>query len=111
MTQAQENRAKYLKAPTVAQIKEFIAELGVTTAQFERFYGIPYGTLADVYSGKRDISSKFWHIIFLKKKPTYGVGFNTDKSKNHFIKNIIKKPRTLSVIGADRLSTLLNAPS
>lgn len=74
-TKAQQNRTKYLKAPTLEQVESFITKLKVSGAQFERFYGIPDGTIRQIKLNKRSLPAKFWHIIYEQVKPAYGSGF------------------------------------
>lgn len=69
------NRRIYLKAPTYEQVTEFINELGISGAQFERFYGVAAGTLRQVAVGNTTLPAKHWHIIYEKIKPAYGVGY------------------------------------
>lgn len=64
-----------MKAPTYDQVKAFISELGITAAQFERFYGIAKGTMKQVKFGNTTLPAKHWHIIYEKIKPAYGVGY------------------------------------
>lgn len=75
------NKSKYLKAPEWEQIDEFIKELGIPNFQFERFYQIPYNTIAQVKNGTRKLPAKFWNVIFEKIKPAYGSGFLEDSYK------------------------------
>jgi hypothetical protein len=82
-----ENRRKYLKSPTFEQIEEFINELDVSYAQFERFFGMKTKTINRVKIGERGLPAKYWHIIYERIKPAYGVGFASDyvspkKSRN-----------------------------
>lgn len=85
-----ENKSKYLKAPTFAQIREFMDELGISTlTRFERFYGIPHSTLRMISYGGRELPAKFWHIIYEKIKPAYGVGFLP--SHKELVENIATK--------------------
>lgn len=79
----EENSRKYLKPPSSVQIDEFLHELGVTTAAFERFYGIPIGTIRKIRHGDngRILPMKYWHIIYEKIKPAYGVGFIPTKEE------------------------------
>ncbi len=72
------NKSKYGAPPTWEQIYAFIKETGMSMYHFERFYGIPYNTLTQVKSGKRNLFSAYWHIIYEKIKPAYGVGFIGD---------------------------------
>ena len=76
------NLSKYLKQPEWWQVEEFIKELGITMAQFERFYGLPYNTLVQVKSGHKRLSPEYWHFIYERIKPAYGAGFVVDYSAN-----------------------------
>lgn len=86
---AMNNRAKYMKAPTWEQINHFILELGVTVAQFERFYDIPAKTLFNVKTGERALPARFWHIVYERIKPAYGAGFIGEYATKE-VKNRIK---------------------
>lgn len=72
-----ENSRKYLKPPTLLQIESFISELGISASAFERFYGVPYGTIRKIRNGYqgRELPMRFWHIIYEKIVPAYGIGF------------------------------------
>lgn len=81
MNISNENRAKYLYAPTFEQIEEFRKLLKLSRPVFERFYGIPLGTIKDVKKGKIKLPAKYWHIIYEKIKPQiYSIHFKP-KSK------------------------------
>ena len=75
---ANENLSKYLKPPDWKQIEEFIIELETNMYKFEKFYGIPFNTLTQVKAGTKRLPPKFWHFIYEKIKPNYGVGFISD---------------------------------
>lgn len=84
MSQASDNKAKYLKPPSLQQIEAFVADLGVTCTQFEKFFGIATGTIKQIrlYENtepkpqyERKLPAKFWHIIYEKIVPAYGSGF------------------------------------
>lgn len=74
-SQRQKNLEKYLRAPDLEQIMAFVKELKVKARQFERFYGIPDGTIRQIKQGNRELPPKFWHIVYEKIKPTYGVAY------------------------------------
>jgi hypothetical protein len=75
------NMETYLKPPTAAQVIEFVDELEVTMTQFERFFGMPYGTIRQAKGDFQPLPAKFWHIVYEKIKPAYGVGyFNPDQT-------------------------------
>lgn len=102
------NRKRYLKAPTVEQVNNFIEELGVSALQFERFYGIPDHTIPRIRVGTRDFPRKYWHIIYEKIVPTYGDGYAKAMSLKKKVtkkkKPAIKKKVTTS--SDNRLSSL-----
>lgn len=88
------NRRKYAKPPSWEQIDAFIKELGMNMYHFEKFYGIPFNNLVQVKSGKRNLGAAYWHIIYERIKPAYGVGFIEDYTTNkpkkrikHYITN------------------------
>ena len=95
-----ENLSKYLKAPEWWQIEEFINELGVNMFQFERFYGIPFNTLIQVKAGKRGLAPNYWHFIYERIKPAYGIGFVVDYSTKQ-TKNRIKHHITTKITTTD----------
>lgn len=69
------NKRTYLKAPEKEMIQKHIDELGVSVSQYERFFGIPIGTVPQILLGLRELPAKFWHIVYEKIKPAYGVGY------------------------------------
>lgn len=76
MNISNENRAKYLYAPTFEQIEEFRKLLKLSRPVFERFYGIPLETIKQIKSEKRNLPAKFWHIIYEKIEPKiYSIRF------------------------------------
>lgn len=105
-----ENEKKYLKPPTLMQIEQFLKELDITTASFERFYGIPLGTIRKIRHGDngRYLPVKFWHIIYEKIVPAYGSGFlNPDQPRIEIkkTKSILHKTE-ISKKALERLSQL-----
>jgi hypothetical protein len=76
------NRRKYAKAPSWEEIHAFIKEMGMNMYHFEKFYGIPFNTMAQVKSGQKKLGSPHWHIIYERIKPAYGAGFIEDYSTN-----------------------------
>lgn len=76
-TVAEQNRAKYLHAPPYKMIEKYVkGYLKLKSMkQFEKFFGIPSGTLILVNMGLRELPAKFWHIVYEKLRPNYGVGF------------------------------------
>jgi hypothetical protein len=58
------NSSKYLKAPSIEQIKKVIDAHGVVTPQFERFYDMPEKTLQKTLRGERSVPVKYWHIFY-----------------------------------------------
>ena len=86
------NKAKYANAPTWDEIKDFLDEIGMTMAHFEKFHGLTELHLAHVKMGQRKLVTKCWHIIFERIKPMYGAGFieeiTTNKAKNRIKANM-----------------------
>lgn len=82
-----EIRRKYLKAPTVEEIKSFIKELKVTYSQFEVYYNIPPGTLKQVFIRARKLPVKYWPIIYERIIPTYGLKYTKKQAKIKKIKD------------------------
>lgn len=68
LNKAEENKKKYLHAPTIQQIDEFVKECKVSYYRFELFFGIARGTIKDVRAGKKEFPVKYWHIIFERNK-------------------------------------------
>lgn len=101
-----DNRRRYLQAPTIEQIDEFVAICKVSYYRFEDFYGMPKGTIKVVKTGYMAMPVKFWHIFYEKIIPTYGVGVSTP-TKVPYIKPALKK-KSIHVVphvsSDDRLS-------
>lgn len=93
MSKATLNRKTYLKAPEVQQTLDFISELGVTMAQFERFYGIAVGTLRQVKCGNAELPAKHWHIVYEKIKPMYGAAYYARKKEPKANKSGVATPK------------------
>ena len=55
---------------------------------FEKFYGIPFNTITQIKAGTKRLGSAYWHIIYERIKPAYGVGFIGDYSPNEGKKRI-----------------------
>lgn len=99
------NVKKYLKAPTAEQVIEFVEEVGVSDMQFERFYEMAPFTIKKIRCGYRTLPKKYWHFIYEKKVPVYGIGVS---------KPIISVRRNIgrendnkqSVVDVNRLFTL-----
>ena len=85
----EEIRLKYLKPPTLQQIKDFVESQNVSYSQFERFYRIPAGVLRQVKMGNRDLPVKFWAIFYERLTPTYGTSFKE-------INKIVFKKKTVT---------------
>lgn len=99
-----ENERKYLKSPTFQQVDEFVKELGVTYASFERYFGIAEGTIRKM-KDPRPLPARHWHIIYEKIVPTYGIGFNNPEYDPKIYK---KKTRKKKKIKKHVSQTLLN---
>lgn len=67
----EENKFKYLRAPTIEQIDAAVKSAGVTDAQFERFHKIYPTCIYQVRCGFREMPAKHWHIFF-ETEPTSG---------------------------------------
>lgn len=101
-----EIKEKYLKAPTLEEVKEFISYLGVTVAQFEVYYGIPKGVVYLVMFGERNLPVKFWPIIYERIVPTYGLKYTQrvqKAKKSSFTRKLTKEK---AQINSKRLSDL-----
>jgi hypothetical protein len=59
-------------------IMDFLKELNVTASAFEKFYGIPQGTIKVIKHGDRNLPARYWHIIYEKIHPKFGVGFASE---------------------------------
>lgn len=89
---ADANRRKYLKAPTISEIENFIKELKINAAQFERFFGIPDNTIPQIKNGYKRLPARFWHIIYEKIIPAYSTEGKKQIKTGH-LPNLI--PETL----------------
>ena len=72
-SRSEQNKKKYLSSPTHKQVLEFVNELNVSCAQFERFWGWPSGVIKKM--PWKGLPAKYWHVIYEKIKPAYGVGY------------------------------------
>lgn len=61
---------KYRKPPPLKKIKAIVKKQKMSGARFEKCFGIPPGTLRQVYCG-RDLPVRFWEMFYEwgKKKP------------------------------------------
>lgn len=76
MTQIEyDNVHKYLKAPSLAEIDAFIKELGITDAQFERYYEMPFRIMSKIRNGSKPFPKKYWHYVYEKIVPQYAVPY------------------------------------
>lgn len=76
------NKSKYAQPPSWEQIDTFLKEMNMGMYHFEKFYGIPYNTLTQIKSGAKRLPPAYWHFIYEKIKPAYGMGFVVDYSIN-----------------------------
>lgn len=74
-----ENNKKYTGPPTIEIIESVVTKFNVSEAQFERFFGLSYGTIKKVRFGERDMPSKYWHFFF---DPQYNIVRRTDFGKS-----------------------------
>lgn len=65
-----ENNFKYLSAPTIEQIESVVKAVGVSEAQFERYYNLYDGAITHVRIGFRQLPAHYWHIFFEPQKLT-----------------------------------------
>lgn len=97
--QAEANLKKYLKAPTVIEISNFIKELGITDVQFERYYKIGKRTIGRIRNNQQNLPPKYWHFIYEKIVPTYGLTefdlVRTHVREKHNIDNIYKSKKEI----------------
>lgn len=63
-SKADENKTKYLCAPTWEQVSEALKKLNIGPAQFERYFSINPQTLIKIRNGKRNLQAKYWHIVY-----------------------------------------------
>lgn len=61
------NKYKWLRPPTIEQIKAKLEELNVSGWQFERFHGMPQNCIAKVACGI-PLPVKFWHFFLEEPK-------------------------------------------
>ena len=94
MTQIEyDNVHKYLKAPSLAEIDAFIKDLDITDAQFERYYEMVPQTIKNIRNGYRPLPRKFWHFVYEKIVPSYGVTYQNSKLKFSSKKSSVKSQR------------------
>ena len=109
---AEANSKKYLKAPSIEEISAFIDELGVTDLQFERFYEIPYRTMGKVRNGQVNFPTRYWHFVYEKVIPTYGLSVqgnvqNSPITKSNGKRKPITKSYTETATSNERLGGLI----
>ena len=100
-----ENVHKYLKAPSLAEIDAFIKELGISDLQFERYYEMPFRTINKIRTGQNDLARKYWHFIYEKIVPDYGLGYKKMQGKSE-LKNERVKPKRHNKFDINRLKSL-----
>ncbi len=101
-----DNRRRYLQAPNIEQIDEFVSMCKVSYYRFEEFFGLPKGTIKVVKTGYMEMPLKYWHIFYEKVIPTYGVGVSSP-TKVPYVKPAPKiKPKHVipQVSSDDRLA-------
>lgn len=76
----EENKGKYLRAPTAEEIASVIEDLGIHANHFEWYFNIPRNTIPLVNMGLRNFPVKYWHLIFE----------NLPKEKRQVLKQISK---------------------
>lgn len=86
-----QNKIKYKKPPTIEQINTHVKHMDMTTPHFERYFGIPYGTIGKIRCGERELPVKFWNIIY-KKMENKPRGSYKRKKANKTIPNISPIP-------------------
>lgn len=104
-----EIKEKYLKAPTLQEIRSFIDEVGVTVIQFERFYNMPKRTLFLTLGGHRALPVKYWPIFYDRIIPAYGaqwVKSQQEKSKSPQKSGYTRNVTRIKDINDDRLNKL-----
>lgn len=83
MTQIEyDNVHKYLKAPSITEIDNFIKDLGISALQFERYYRMSFRTIDKVRRGYRPLPRKFWHYIYERKLPEYALNYKSSSKTN-----------------------------
>lgn len=106
MTQIEyDNVHKYLKPPSLAEIDAFVKELGITDAQFERYYGIPFRMMGKVRNGSKPFPKKYWHFVYEKIVPQYAIPY-TKKIKSKVPSNVLPKSKRRKVVNVNRLTDL-----
>jgi hypothetical protein len=71
--------------PTYQEIAAVMEKVGLTGPQFERFYGIPETTIKQIRRGTRELSPRYWHLIF-ENSP--------QKAKNSAKKKLMPRKKT-----------------
>lgn len=83
-----ENNTKYLNPPTLQLIDSVIKRFGVSESQFERFFGIPKGTIKNIrYESDRMLPSKFWHLFY---DPQYDKIMRRERVKTAITEQVTK---------------------
>lgn len=106
MTQIEsDNVHKYLKAPSLTEIDAFIKELGITDAQFERYYEMPFRIMGKVRNGSKPFPKKYWHYVYEKIVPQYAIPY-TKKLNSKVHSKVHTKPKGKKVVNVNRLTSL-----
>lgn len=68
------NWEKWLHPPTIELIDEVINSFEVSYYRFEKYFGIPKGTIKKVRTGERKLPVFYWHLFYEPpEKPQYVV--------------------------------------
>lgn len=106
------NLKKYLKPPSIIEISEFIRELGISDLQFERYYELPFRTIGKIKNAQQNLPAKFWHLIYEKIVPVYGLSESTlvlspvQSKKNKTLKKATKTAESTKKVAINRLDHL-----
>jgi hypothetical protein len=111
LTKKQENKIKYLTPPPIEMIEAFISKVGVSTSQFERYFGIPLTTIDAIRRGKRKMPPKFWHIFYEAVLPSHGQVSESKQAKRIISMKFSTKPQPMAEVQklppTGRLASLL----
>lgn len=106
MTQIEfDNVHKYLKAPSLTEIDDFIKELGISDLQFERYYEMTPKTISRIRAQRIQLPRRFWHYVYEKIVPQYAIPYSKRNNKTPSkIPSKIKQRKT--VVNVNRLTSL-----
>lgn len=100
------NRNRYLKAPSINVIQEFLDFLQAKDSELERFLGIKRGTISCIRIGERKMPTRCWHWVYEKKLPSQSKSII--KNKSFSIAAPKKNPKVKQTYGNNKTLGILN---